>query len=515
MERFVNRAIELGLIDEAVNTLRSEQRLLRTPLIEICGVSGIGKTSMLNQVKQRCSNAQIPYISIDIGQNTSDLAHEVINQVKQYSKQFPQLNQYDVALNQSAALATRALLKQGPVVLLLDSVDRASVEQLRVIEELLKDVIEDEKFFVVLAGKKELPFEQERSLARKLTTLQLKPLDRNSCETYLKTVSSQIPSEIRDIIFAWTRGYPLAMNIMVQAVQAGLDPRDEQGRKEILSQLTTRVIHNEVLAKVKGSKDRYMAVLQLLSIPRRFNLVVMQELIEAFEPTWKRNSSLAYFSLPREIHDTTDVLSWNMSRAGLSVDTSVRNLFLLLLHIEQPERYFAIHNFLAEINLSLAKDATGAERMRFLKEYLYHTACKANTSDALTQLQQAMQIITEEPPENFLQFFEEFAQDNELKEELGENRETIESSIQSTLARTYKQFAERSSGDERVRFLSISISHLMNDPKLTPFVITQNVQRLLQEESPEVASRLSIELASNEKFRALMNEIPDRQDETI
>lgn len=429
MELFVDRETELQLIDESFTVLVDGKRLLRTPVIEVQGVGGIGKTSLLKQVESRCHNTKLPYIWIDVDQNSLQIAEEITIQLKKYIQKD---NASNIILEQSPVNATRLLLSQGPVVMLFDSVDMASTEQLNTIESLLKDLIDDEKLFVMLASKKTLLFEQERSVARKLFSLYLQPLDRANCELYLDHLSGSIEPEVRNIIFEWTRGYPLAMNALAQAINDGLDPRTEQGKREAISLLTEKVINQEVLQNIKlEERLHYFYALQLFSVPRRFNLVIMQDLIEEFALDLKRDSSMAYFSLPKDIADTTHVLSWSMHRAGFSVDGPIRNIFLLLLRVEQPERYFAIHSFLAQTNLSLAQQFPGFDRVRYIRECLYHTACDTSSLHLPTLLTQALQVILQEPPETFQQFSEEFSQDNDLKEALGGQLATIQSMINS------------------------------------------------------------------------------------
>jgi hypothetical protein len=430
MEPFVNRKNELKLIYASFDALLDKKRLLRTPIIEIQGVEGIGKTSLLRQVERRCYDTKLPHIWVDMGQSLSSVGDDIVTQVKKYT------HEDKIYLEQSPVRATKALLEQGPLVMLFDSVDTAGTEQLGMIEALLRDLIDDEKLFVVLASKKALSFQQERSVARKLTSLSLKPLDRENCKSYFDQLGSPIEPEIRDLIFEWTRGYPLAMNVMAQAVRSGLDPRTEQGRKDSLSLLTNQVINQQVFARIKPEERAYyQSALQLFSVPRRFNLVIMQDLIEKFAPELKRESSLAYFSLPKSINEATDVLNWSMTRAGFSVDEPIRNIFLLLMKIEQPQRYFAIHDFLARINLDLAREVPRSDRVRYIREYLYHTASNTSSSSLSELLDQAMQIILQEPPEAFLQFSEEFSLDEELKEALGDHLATIQPMISARLVK--------------------------------------------------------------------------------
>jgi NB-ARC domain len=424
MKLFVNREPELTLIDESFKALLDRRLLVRTPIIEVQGVGGIGKTSLLKEVEQRCQKTQLPCVWVDVSQHTSNVEVEIISQVKRYIQ----------ASYNNATHAMKVLLKQRPAVMLFDAVDTAETTQLSLIENLLKDLIDDEKLFVVFASKKALTLQQYRSVARKLTIFQLKALDRKHCESYLDTLDTPIEPEVRTFIFEWTRGYPLAMNVLAQAVQNGLDPRTPEGLQKALALLTEQVIHQGVLATVNlVDRTRYFSTLQLFSVPRRFNLVIMQDLIETFIPEAKLESSIAYWGLPKEINEATDVLNWNMARAGFSVDEPLRTLFLLLLKAQHSERYFAIHQFLAQTNLRLAKEVPGFDRTRYIREALYHIASLTDSPSIEQQLLDALKIVKQEPPETLLQFSEEFSQDTELKEALGSHLTTLQTKISEYL----------------------------------------------------------------------------------
>ncbi len=424
MKLFVNREPELKLIDDSFKALLDSRRLLRNPIIEVQGVGGIGKTSLLKQVEQRCQDTQLPCIWVDVGQHTSSVEVEIISQVKHYTQASENKDFSD------ATYAMKVLLKQRPVVMLLDAVDTADTTQLSLIENLLKDLVDFAKLFVIFSSKRTLPFQQYREVARKLHLFQLKALDRKHCESYLDTLATPIEPEVRNFIFEWTRGYPLAMNVLAEAVEHGLDPKTPEGQKEALALLTKQVIHQGVLAAVDPVKrTRYFATLQLFSVPRRFNLVIMQDLIETFTPEFKLEGTLAYWGVPKEINEATDVLNWNMTRAGFSVDEPIRTLFLLLLKAKDSERYFAIHEFLAQTNLRLAKEVFGFDRARYVRECLYHTACMMDSPPIEQQLLDTIQIVEQESQETLSQFSKEFSQDMQLKEALGNYLAIVQATI--------------------------------------------------------------------------------------
>src|SRR6266567_7104039 len=149
MNSFVNREDELNVIDEALSALQSKHRLLRTPIIEFYGVRGIGKTTMLRKVQQRCSEEHLRHIWVDANQTIPLFSRQIINQAPTHDIK-PRRKQSDKDLLQQSVNATRDLLEQGPLVMLLDSLDRNNEQQLRWIESLLRNLVDDNKLFVVL-----------------------------------------------------------------------------------------------------------------------------------------------------------------------------------------------------------------------------------------------------------------------------------------------------------------------------------------------------------------------------
>jgi hypothetical protein len=423
MEKFVNRDVEMGLIDDAFKNLGNyNDQYLRTPIIDFYGVEGIGKTAILKRVEQRCHDQHLHCISVDARRSLQQFPLDIIDQVRQYSVTIDW--QQEDNLFQQSVNATRALLEQGSTVMLLDSVDATDEEFVKRIEIMLSDLIEGNRLFVVLTSKRSLLFDTERSVAHRFTPYKLKPFDRQSSEVYLDSIDPQFEPGVRNLIFDWTRGYPLAMYVMAQAItEQRLDLGKPEDQKALVAIIVERVINQGVLAEVRPEEfAEYEPALRLLSVPRRFNLVIMKELIEKFEPKLKQESIIRYMSLPRSINQATDVLSWNMLKAGFCVDDPVRNIFMLKSRIENSRHYYAIHRFLAQRNRQLATEVPGSDRIRYLREYLYHSAHVQDRQPLPHILKQTVQQIIGERPEFFQQFYEEFLQDEELKEAIGEEQ---------------------------------------------------------------------------------------------
>ncbi len=469
---FVNRVSELSLIEGAFNDLLNKQHL-STPIIDFYGVEGIGKTSILTKVIEKCDENNIPYISAEADQDLPQFSKKIREQIKKYYK--TQLLK-DIEGAEPVELI-HALLEQGPLVMLLDAVDTTNESQLLQIENLLRDLIIYNKLFVVLTSRRSIMFEHDKSVARKLLTFAVQPLDREGTELYLDSIHFPTDSPLRQTIFKWTRGYPLAMNAMVQALDEGITPAEEQGRQSLMTRIVESVIAKGLLAQVKTEDPVWIkTALNLLAVPRRFNLVIMQKLIERFEPELRLSNSLAYMTLPKRIAKSTGVIGWDLIKAGFAIDEPVRNILLLQLKIGRPEHYYEINTFLAKMNWQNASEVNGSDRIRYQREYLYHSANSVEESSVPKILHSAVENIiqdAEQNPDQLAQFLAEFIQDNELTEDLGINVNIVLEMIYSYLAQQMQSLYEQEKDDEkRFRYLYDFFYYTVRNHTKTDFDVT-------------------------------------------
>ena len=489
---FVNREKELRQITEAVETLQDEQRLLRTPLIEFSGVQGIGKTTLLQEVKAICDGKNLSCIM----ENAEQITLHEFNRIE-------------------------SLVKQEPVAIILDSLDAANNEQFQAIETRLSELIESTRLFVVLASRNVQKFDHTRSLARKLTIYPLEPLKREYCVSYLDNFAQDISSETRGIIFDWTRGYPLAMSVLTEAIVKGrLDPTQDQDRKQLLSILMQRVVEEKLLASANSDTERtrLQTLLALLSIPRRFNLTLSQDLIEHFAPQYKFESSLAYITLPKSINEVTSVLNWSLERAGYSIEAPVRNLFLLYYRIEHPQQYLEIHKFLAEKNKGFITQVSGSHRIRYLRDFFYHLACIAvNTGDTSVrenlekQIAQLVHVQTQDEHsllsslEDILQFYEEFLQDQELQDALGpRNAAFALLQVYRSFIKIYRQLPENIRGNWLREFFSLVARQSTSNN--FDLIFEEGMRQIIKQVARDEASKLYYELIQDKGLKGLLGE---------
>jgi len=518
MITFVNRQSETTLIDDAFKALQNYNNdgLLRTPIIDFFGVEGIGKTAILRYIQEQCSIQQIRYILIDTSQGGDHFSQELVRQVMdQYNIQLPSLEENE-NLSQQSMRSTRALLDQGTAVMILDNVDATNEELLARITSILRDVIDEKKLFVVLASKRGVHFNSERAISRKLTSLQLKPLDRKSCDYYLDVIDPPLKLEARKYVFAWTRGYPLAMEVMITAInEQNLNPVLLEDQKALINIIVERVIDQKVFASLETSeRHRYKELLMLLSIPRQFNLLIMQELIEKSANGEERRSSLAYMGLPKYLMEKTNVLSWNIFKGGFTIDMPIRNIFLLKMRLEQPELYSDLHQFLADLNQKLADEVNDANRIQYLCEYLYHSAYVQDEHafiQSIELVQQKITKITFEALEVFESFEASFAgllQDNDFMDVLGARMVKVSSLLYRYLAAMNKREAHITVGEKHTYHLRKFLFYISKEPDIADLraTWTSSLRNIIIEEPSGSIIQLVDELHRSETLEEALRD---------
>ena len=108
-------------------------------------------------------------------------------------------------------------------------------------------------------------------------------------------------------------------------------------------------------------------------------------------------------------------------KLGFTVDDSIRNIFFIYQQVHNFALFIKIHQYLAEKNRQIAIEVIGSDSIRYLREYLYHSAQSLDTQAIEPILQTTLEQINKISSNAIFQFYNEFTQDNELQEALGKH----------------------------------------------------------------------------------------------
>ncbi|WP_069805995.1 hypothetical protein [Thermogemmatispora onikobensis] len=378
-EGCVNRQQELRQLEDALQLLRQDPRqdpaAQRLPVITLCGLVGIGKTTLLRQVEQRAQALGLPVLwrNLPTPEPAGAGAGAAI------------LAQLQPALE-------TCLHEQGRAVLLLDDVDPANPSQLQQLSALLQTPGGQAPLLVIVTAGRPLSWSWERVLLpQPLQVLELGPLDPASSALLLERHAPALSPEARALALTWADGYPLALVVLADALRDGtLDPRQPAARARLLEQLTGRVLRQGVLGALPP-EERPVAetLLRLLAVPRRFTAMLLQDLIEQFAPALTQEHPFAYFFLPQRLSARTSTLRWQFGHAGYVVVEPVRHLLQVLWREQDPDRWQDIQRWLAAFWSQRARQGRESERVGALLEWslqrlqLAAPAARAQESQAL------------------------------------------------------------------------------------------------------------------------------------
>ncbi|HEU5381001.1 MAG TPA: ATP-binding protein [Ktedonobacteraceae bacterium] len=492
MAMFVNRIPELTTIEEHFNMFFNQKERLAgyTPILDFYGVKGIGKTSLLHKFSQKLVETNTRYIEAEFHRDASVLARRLQAQAQKYMPVASAENETQDAYTQSIHQLQK-LLDQGPLVLLLDAIDTNDQQQIDALEKMLRELVGYQTLFVLLTSRHQLHFENERKVRDKLKTYNVEPFSQEHSYIYLKQLDTSLTVEQCQIIFDWTRGYPLAMNKLVEIMHTGLDITDKEGQKHIAQQIADQILMQEQLATIPPAEQEwYQNILYLLTIPRSFNLIILQQLIEHFKPEYKLANSLAYLVLPRKIIQATGIITWKMALAGFAMDEPVRYILQLNLKINQPQRYKELHAFLAQYNWQNAIETTNHERTRYLREYLYHSACSSEPrqlADLLTRTGRNIIEHTQEHPDQLIRLLEEFLQDQELQYILAPHGAILTNLIYEHLTeKMYQFYLEEPQTEQRFDLLNSFFFYTAKNKSIAKKAdaLLPRLQEILEREDP-------------------------------
>jgi hypothetical protein len=497
-----NRDNEMAMVQEALDDLTGEERLIQTPIVNFCGIPGIGKTTVLLEVIRLCQTKNIPCIT-----TLKNVEDESLGKI--YSKDSLEAIREAIDAQES---------HRDPFVVVIDDTDDADRRQMKRLEQLLSFMIEYQNLFIVLASRRKISFEHQKKIMRNMEVRPLPPLNWASSRQLLDTIAPTASEEQKELIYRWTLGYPLAMEEMVAALASGLDSSSEQGRRELMQRVVDRVIVRGLLADVE-EQERFHALLRLLAFPRRFNLVLMRSLIERFEERYRFSSILAYMTVPRDLTETTGVLDWNLAKAGFIIEEPVRTILLLEARIGDEARFREINAFLAEKNWEYALEVWGEDRILYLLEFLYHRFLSVEHPETL--LQPSVEQIMEQAElstELLVSFRSVLAEDGELLETLGTSAPMLLNLVYERLTQhffdLYEQEEDRELQAEMLSHAFVSQSLVIGKEDLAA-TIKMRIEELVRRESPAWVLALYERLSANEKFRVAVREFNDSILETL
>jgi hypothetical protein len=130
--------------------------------------------------------------------------------------------------------------------------------------------------------------------------------------------------------------------------------------------------------------------------------------------------------LPKRLNLNIDMLLWDDQKVGYTLNESIRNIFLVYQRLHDFPLFLRANQYLADKNMDIAtREVAGSESVRYICEHLYHWAQSNDIQKAEAIFPLLPQRIITVLPDAIQHFYDEYAQDHELREVLGKHCCTI------------------------------------------------------------------------------------------
>lgn len=412
---FVNREKELEFVGGALDALVEPGTLLRNPIIEFYGTSGIGKTYLLQRIEQefharnmvieeQCRRRgvteeerrkrKIVCVLVDLERDRripevverviaavnwwnssarlkgpSEQLEQVVNIVREGQGKWDESAQRVFIQEYMSVLLREAV----PVALIFDTLEQAGEEELGWLAETIRDLVDVGKLLVILGSKNPVLFEQTREVTRKL---RLKQLQAFSVEDVRAQWGDKAIDELLENVAELTAGHPLANQVIFEAIEElGIEDEDDfqDHELDLVTTLERKVVDEWMLGDVaKAERSRFKDILTVLSVPRQFNVQTMRTLIESYVPQHRLAAGLYYLDLISEIRAKTRLIDLAPRGNLYTIDPATRCILLSHWKLEKPQTYNEVHRKLIEMYNGWVADLSGFDRNRYLLELVYH-----------------------------------------------------------------------------------------------------------------------------------------------
>lgn len=453
-QMFINRNDEESKLK---NLLISPNRELPKLVFEVKGIGGIGKSLFLRKIltefrkdRNKASSKKnkikpiVVYYDFDnitIAGSIKDISVNLINQIKnaigdEISRdEIFTANTSGVASKAQLIFSIKQLLNNPkiklPVIIIFDSLEKSKPATKKWVIEIIEEFVDHvNSVFFILGSKRSAnlensshikhfyslsieEFTQEDSLQQIKKLNQIEDLDNVDNSGYL----------IHDI----TKGHPLANELVIEKYKY----KNEHGIKifekranELIGYLFKNVIDNSVFGNFTQNEVIILQeLLYILSIPRQFNLVSMNNLITKFSPSLDLGLSLDFGSYIPLLQKDTSFIRYSKEKSAYVVNPFLRKMFYMTLRKENRKKFNQINKFLIKQYEKWIFNTSGTDRMKFFLEKLYHLTSLNHKTIELTkflnELDEFIDIIVKEAePKDVVnikqQLYEEFKHDVDL-----------------------------------------------------------------------------------------------------
>lgn len=355
----------------------AERSELTTPIINIHGIIGIGKTSLIQQLfdrfKQDYAVVLLNFHAVDhtLQPERARPWSGIINLLRQipalsYLPDAPPLTSGSTPMDDDVyAVCDAALdqLPQKPLLLLLDALDDLPFWKW-IQAQIIKPLLEQRRTLVVTTSQSPL-FWHFWELREQCATFELEAFSLEETSQFLRQVDREA---LTKALYAVTGGYPLGLDQAVRLLERESDDVAASAQAVAINLTDLSVETREVVT--------YTGLLRRVEVP------VMQQLLAHCLPHWATDLDVqrSIFTILAELR-TKGYLETYQKGQPLRFIAVLRRVSVQQLCAQSVERYLDVCNHLASIYASQLMEKPVAEVESFNEWLYFSTAAFEHAAD--------------------------------------------------------------------------------------------------------------------------------------
>jgi len=330
------------------------------PVVHIWGIRGIGKSWLLQEIRQKYTFPAEPKAKgkgavctlIDfyrtrfsrreplaianflesILQNIKEQLGEQWNVISEENQTFQEElesvkaaegDREDSALAECFVVCINQLSKTFVPLLLFDSTEDLSDDDFSWLEShLIEPLARTDRVIIVVAGRKEIPRWRKFGVRQRLKVMELQPFSEGDTQEQLK--KRGYDQKLGEIVHSLSFGLPYANQILGESLHT-LEPTkdfEEVHRAEVLALLGE--VEGELLRGIRPEAQRN--ILRTLSTLRKFNIESARELlVQSLGEKYQGKSDVYYLRMFEDLQDT-NLVWWSTGKRGYVVGYPLRRI---------------------------------------------------------------------------------------------------------------------------------------------------------------------------------------------
>lgn len=357
----------------------ANKRLVKECVLNLYGVPGIGKSTLLEGLAKKLKSEQwdIIYFDVtDVGQALEPAQQqclEVLYTALEKIKAITDLPTLPATLSSPereqilATIVERLIKLEKPLLVLSDTWERAPEALFSWFERhFLLPLVRSERLLAVLASQGTLRWRQFE-VRRRVVAEQLQPLKPEDTAKQIGTDNKR-----GNEIFAYTFGHPLMNDAIYKEWKArGFPDIDLAMIKQLIADADLiEVMYDRIM---DGVPDEVKQLLEILTIFREFDLHTIRNVVPEFAPSFAQRSDSALLLSIKQLLDTK-LVYWHDGNRSYEIDPTMRQIFARALAQHQPNHYHRVRAAARTYYADLV-NTLKSNRNLYVIEYFYQQLC--------------------------------------------------------------------------------------------------------------------------------------------